>query len=82
MNTLRQCTVEGYGRKIPFTEIWEDDIFYFHQWCLEGAMKLHPHDDHKDYPYAKTLGIVEDIKTGKIYQVLPDHITFINTDTP
>ncbi len=44
---------------------------YFHKWVEESDISPQTQE-----PYTKTLALVEDIETGKMYKVEPDLIKF------
>jgi hypothetical protein len=69
-NDLRKCTIDA--NYIP------DGDYYFHAWTQRGKVQRHPDFSYGDTTFYQTFGIVEQIETGKVYEVDADDITFIS----
>ena len=69
-NDLRKCTID-------VTYVPGGD-YYFHAWTLRGKVQRHPDFSYGDTTFYQTFGIVEQIETGKVYEVDADDITFIS----
>jgi len=69
-NDLRKCTIDA--NYVP------DGNYYFHAWTQRGNVQRHPDFSYGDTTFYQTFGIVEQIETGKVYEVYADDITFIS----
>lgn len=75
---LRKVSYRFY-RHNPFKLI--EGFGYFHQWGMEyrtvetTPISENMYDEKKEFI---TVGIIEDEKTGQVYTVSPDSITFLN----
>jgi len=77
-NDLRKCTcylerLGHFGKNI-----YQDGEYYFHCWTMQGRVQRHPDYSSGDTTYAEVFAIVEHIESGKVQEVDPHSITFIN----
>ena len=74
-NDLRKCTIYS-----PFEgkNLYLDGEYYFHCWTMQGRVQRHPDYSSGDTTYAEVFAIVEHIESGKVQEVDPHSITFIN----